>query len=77
MATINFSIPDDVKREFQRTFAGENRSAIVAALLRRAVEERRQQRRREAAIDSLLELRREVAPASDREIRRARESGRP
>jgi hypothetical protein len=76
LATINFSIPDDIKREFQKTFAGENKSAIVAALMRRAVEERRQQRRREAAIDSLLLLRRRVAPASDQEIRRARESGR-
>jgi hypothetical protein len=77
MATINFSIPDEVKRAFQRTFAGENKSAIVAELMRQAVEQRRRQRRRAAAADALLDLRRRVAPASGAQIRRAREVGRP
>jgi metal-responsive CopG/Arc/MetJ family transcriptional regulator len=77
VATINFSVPDDVKRDFQKTFAKENRSAIIADLMRRAVEERRRQRRRAAAVDALLDLRRRVAPATDAEIRRAREAGRP
>ena len=77
MATINFSIPDAVKREFQKTFAGENKSAIVAELMRRAIEEHRRARRRAAAADALLDLRRRVAPASSAEIRRARKAGRP
>ena len=38
MATMNFSVPDDVKERFNRTFAGANKSAIVTALLQEAVE---------------------------------------
>jgi hypothetical protein len=37
MATVNFSVPDDVKHEFDRTFAGENKSALIAGLMREAV----------------------------------------
>ena len=39
MATVNFSIPDEIKEEFQRTFAHENRSAVVAGLMKQAIEE--------------------------------------
>lgn len=77
MATVNFSVPDDVKREFQEAFAGENKSAVIARLMRQAVEERRRQRRREAAIDALLELRQQQPPVSSEEIDAARRAGRP
>lgn len=40
MATINFSIPDEVKQAFNAAFAGQNKSAIVAELMREAVEMR-------------------------------------
>ena len=45
MATMNFSIPDDIKERFNRMFADRNKSAIVAQLLDEAVarEERKQQ----------------------------------
>lgn len=77
MATINFSVPEDIKREFQETFAGENKSAIIADLMRQAVEERRRLHRRAAAIDALLDLRRRQRPVSDAEIAAARQAGRP
>jgi metal-responsive CopG/Arc/MetJ family transcriptional regulator len=77
MATVNFSVPAEVKREFQETFAQENRSAIIADLMRRAVEERRRRQRRGAAIDALLKLRRRMPPASAADILRARTAGRP
>lgn len=77
MATMNFSIPDEIKEEFQRTFAHENRSAVVAQLLKQAVEERKRQQVRSAAIDALLQLRREQAPVSDQEIAQARRADRP
>ena len=44
MATVNFSVPDDVKHEFDRTCAGENKSALIAGLMREAVEDRRRTR---------------------------------
>lgn len=76
MATINFSIPEDVKREFQTTFASENRSAVLTALVRDAIAERRRQERRQAAIDRILELRRTSIPTTDEEIARLREEAR-
>lgn len=39
MATMNFSIPDDIKDAFNKTFANDNKSAIAARLLREAVDE--------------------------------------
>ncbi len=77
MATVNFSIPDEIKEEFQRTFAHENRSAVIAALMKQAIEERKRKQARSAAIDALLQLRREQAPVSDQEIAQAREADRP
>ena len=44
MATVNFSVPEEVKQQFNRAFAGENKSSVVARLMMQAVEERRAQR---------------------------------
>lgn len=76
MATVNFSIPEDVKEAFNRTFRGENKSAIVGDLMRRAVEERKSQERRRAAIDALLELRTRTPKVSAASVARARRQGR-
>ena len=77
MGTVNFSVPDDVKRLFNKAFEGENKSAVLTRLMRQAVEEKRRQQRRAAAVDALLKLRGAQRPASDRTIRRARAAGRP
>jgi hypothetical protein len=77
VATVNFSVPDDVKKTFDRTFAGTNKSAIVAQLMRQAVEDRQRQKRRAQAIERLLRLRRSLKPVSDSAIRAARAKGRP
>lgn len=77
MATVNFSVPDEVKEQFNRVFARENKSSIIAGLMMQAVEERRLQNTRARAIDSLLRRRRSRKPVSDSEIRSARIAGRP
>ena len=77
MATVNFSVPDEVKQEFNKAFAGENKSGVLTRLMRQAIEERWRQRRRAAAIDALLKLRQRQRPASEREVRKARRAGRP
>lgn len=77
MATVNFSVPDEVKAKFNRAFARENKSGIIARLMMQAVEERRTQETRARAIDSLLRRRRRQKPVSDHEIRAARFAGRP
>jgi hypothetical protein len=77
VATVNFSVPEDVKRIFNKAFAGANKSAILAQLMRQAVEERRRQERRRRAIERLLRLRRTMRPAAEIAIRAARVKGRP
>jgi hypothetical protein len=76
VATVNFSVPDKVKEQFNRTFARENKSSIIARLMMQAVEERRLQKDRARAIDRLLELRRKSKPISMEEFHRARHAGR-
>jgi len=61
MATINFSVPDEVKREFQE----------------KATDDRKRQQTRAAAIEALLKLRQQQLPVSDEDIQRARQTGRP
>lgn len=77
MATVNFSIPDDVKEAFNRTFAGKNKSAVIAELMRKAVEETKQQKTRAEAIRQLTARRAQRRLVTDAEIRAAREAGRP
>ena len=77
VATVNFSVPEDVKSTFNKAFAGANKSAVVAQLMRQAVEERHRQERRRRAIERLLRLRRTIRPVPEGAIRAARVKGRP
>jgi hypothetical protein len=77
MATVNFSVPDDVKAAFDRTFKGRNKSAVIAELMRRAVREAELKERREELFRSLTERRRRRPALSDAELRAIRRSGRP
>jgi len=73
MATMNFSIPDDVKDAFNKAFEGENKSAVVSGLMRRAIEEKERKRRAAGLVERLREIRTGSRPMTDDEIRRARE----
>ncbi len=77
MATVNFSVPEEVKVAFDRTFSGENKSAVIARLMREAVEGRQRAQRRARAIDALLRVRGKNRPASKGQVRSARNRGRP
>ncbi len=77
MATVNFSVPDNVKELFNAAFAHKNKSAIIAELMLEAVEREKQLVRRAEAIDRML-ARRDTKPSvTEEEIRAAREAGRP
>lgn len=77
MSTVNFSVPDEVKDEFNAVFSGQNKSAIIAELMREAVERARRKERSRAAI-SRIAARRERAPTvTDAAFRKVREQGRP
>jgi hypothetical protein len=77
MATVNFSVPDDVKERFNKAFAGQNKSQIIAQLMDRAVEEQALKKRRAKAIEGLASRRRRRPSASTQTVRKAREEGRP
>jgi predicted transcriptional regulator len=77
MATVNFSVPDEVKRAFNEAFANQNKSAIIAELMMHAVERQKIRQQRSCAIDELLARRASRQPVTQEEIRIAREEGRP
>jgi len=78
MATVSFNVPEDTKQAFQEAFANDNQDAVIAGLMQQAVEEKKKrQQLRSAAIDALLDFRRQQTPVSDSEIARAREADRP
>ncbi len=72
MATIQFNVPDQVEEEFDSTFSGEDKDAIVARLMQEAVTKRRRIQRRAAAIEALVELRASQPAISDSKLAAAR-----
>jgi len=77
MATVNFSVPDDVRDAFNAEFEGQNKSAIIASLMREAVERAERRRRSRRAIDRILKRREQAPVMDDATLRRMREEGRP
>ena len=76
MATVNFSVPDDVKAEFDRTFGAQNKSAVIADLMRKAVADAKLRKRRVDIFKRLTQRRSERPSLSDEQIRSSRASGR-
>jgi hypothetical protein len=76
VATVNFSVPDDVKQAFDKAFSGRNKSAIVAELMRHAVRESKRRQRREQLFKLLTSGRAQRPAASDAALRGARKASR-
>jgi hypothetical protein len=76
LATVNFSVPEEVKRAFDRAFRNKNKSAVIADLMRRAVADMERQKQRAALFRKLTEGRRRRPSATDEQIRAARVNGR-
>jgi len=72
MATVNFSVPENIKKQFNQVFAHENKSQIIADLMKKAIEEHRLQQQRAHAINVLLELRSKQKPVSLKRILKAK-----
>ena len=77
MSTVNFSVPEEIKQAFEQTFAGRNKSAIVAALMREAVEREARERASRAAAERILKRRATAPLRTDAQLRKARQQGRP
>jgi hypothetical protein len=76
MATVNFSVPDDVKAAFDKTFGGQNKSAVIADLMRQAVANAKLRKRRVDIFRTLTQRRSERPSLSDQQIRASRTAGR-
>jgi hypothetical protein len=53
MATMSFSVPDDVKERFDSAFAGQDTGAIIITLLMSAIEEEERRRRSLSLVERL------------------------
>lgn len=76
MATVNFSVPEQVKEAFNAAFAGQNKSAIVADLMREAVEREARRSRSQQAIERILSRRSKAALRSAATLDATRRAGR-
>ncbi len=77
MATVNFSVPDDIKAEFDRVFGGQNKSAVIADLMRKAIADTIRRKQREDIFHRLTQRRKQRPSLADKEIRASRTAGRP
>lgn len=77
MATVNYSVPEEIKAAFNAMFEGRNKSAIIAELMREAVERAERRERHRNAIDRILERRQSAPGMTEDEFHIAREEGRP
>ncbi len=72
MATVNYSVPEEVKQAFNKRFEGRNKSAIISELLMRAVEDENRRDRRRVVMNELIErspLREGLTSDSARRVR--------
>lgn len=72
MAIVNFSVPDDVKTAFDRTFRKQNKSAVIADLMRRAVAEAHLQERRTKLFRELTAGRKDRPRVTSEQVRTSR-----
>ena len=72
MATVNFSVPEEVKAAFDKAFGDQNKSSIIAELMRRAVRERELQIRRKRLLRQLSSARAGRAAFTHEEVSTAR-----
>lgn len=76
MATMSFNVPEEVKKQFDKVFAGKNKSAVLTQFMQQAIEGRKREEQRKRAIDHLLALRQQAPRVTTKVIRQARIQGR-
>lgn len=73
MATLNISLPEELKRRFFEAFADQNKSAVVARLIEEAIERAARERGSQRAVKRILARRAKAPALSPGEFRRVRE----
>jgi hypothetical protein len=76
MPTVNFSVPEDVKQAFNTTFAGQNKSAVIADLMREAVARAQRKQVHERAVERIMAGRPAAPAMTEAQYRAARDAGR-
>ena len=77
MSTVNYSVPEDVKKAFNKAFKGQNKSAVIAGLMMEAVAKATRRLRGQEAFERILERRASAPAVSEDEARAARRADRP
>jgi hypothetical protein len=77
VATVNFSVPDEVKEAFDKAFGDQNKSSIIAELMQRAVRERQLKIRREKLFRQMGVAHTKRPLFTAEQIRKTRSAGRP
>jgi hypothetical protein len=73
MAMVYISVPDQVKEEFNRCFAWQDKNAILSRLMQDAVEQHKRQLLRKGALEGVLEFPKKQAALSDEEVAKTRQ----
>jgi len=73
MATVSFSVAEDVRDDFNAALEGKSTSAVIAELMREAVDREARCPRSRAAIGCILSRRAQAPQHSSARLRSARE----
>lgn len=72
MATVNYSVLDDVKEAFNKVCKGQNKSAVITELMWEAFEHAARKQRHRDACANILAMREQMQPVSEEEVQAAR-----
>ena len=53
MATMSFSVPDDIRDRFNAVFEGQNKNAVITTLMLNVIEEEERRRRSRGLVERL------------------------
>jgi hypothetical protein len=70
MATMSFSVPDDVRDKFNEVFEGQNKNAVITTLLLHAISEEEERRRPLGLVERLRLVTRKDPRLADEDIGR-------
>jgi hypothetical protein len=71
MATMSFSVPDDVRDRFDKVFKGHNKNAVITTLLMHAIEEEERRLRSLRLVERLRHVSAPIAPGAEADDRPA------
>ena len=77
VSTVNYSVPEEIKKTFNAVFKGQNKSAIIAGLMQEAVLREQRRSKNQETYRRILERRQTTPRITEEQFRLAREKDRP